>query len=215
MSKGAELTIDAEYAMMVQPFISKEETRYYLNGFWVQPHKSGGAIVVATDGHTMVACYDRFGKVDVPGIIQLSKTTLAACKRGKNETRRVLRVEADTVSIYRNWDEEQNKGVMVAAEEGVVIDGDFPDWRKVIPALPQKYGAASINGSYLRRFEKLARQFGNAAFVRAYVADEMSPVVILTDRDDFIGVVMPVRAEHKYPDWLPAVVTAETAAAAQ
>lgn len=201
MSKGAEITIDAHYAMMVQPFISKEETRYYLNGFWVQPHRSGGAVIVATDGHTMAACYDRSGHVDVPGIIQLSKTTLAACRLGKNESRRVLRVEGDTVSVYRNWDEEQNKGVLVAAEEGVVIDGDFPDWRKVIPPLPTTFGTASLNASYMRRFEKLSLS-GKAAAVRAYVKSENDPVVVLTDRDDFIGVIMPMRTEHKYPDWL-------------
>lgn len=202
MSKGAEMTIDAQYPPMIWPFTGRDKTRYYLNGFWVQPHQSGGAIIVATDGPTMAVFRDTTAKVAVPGIIRLSKLSLSACKLGKGEARRVVVVEGDRASIYRNWDEESNAGILVAAEDDAVIDADFPEWRKIVPPIPSTLAAASLNGTYLSRFEKISR-FGSAAAVRLFAATESDAVVVLTDRDDFIGIVMPMRADHKYPLWLP------------
>lgn len=42
----------------IEPFQSSEETRYYLTGVHIGPHPEG-AILVATDGHTLAAMLDR------------------------------------------------------------------------------------------------------------------------------------------------------------
>jgi hypothetical protein len=54
MSKETSRAIvRAGYLLATEPFISKEETRYYLRGIHIEPHPRTGAILVATDGHTM------------------------------------------------------------------------------------------------------------------------------------------------------------------
>jgi hypothetical protein len=74
--RGAEIRIRAEYAKLVAPFVADDETRFYLNGFYAQRHPSGGALIVATDGHSLGCFWDEFGEVTIPGIIALRKTTL-------------------------------------------------------------------------------------------------------------------------------------------
>src|SRR4051794_33186682 len=113
---SASLQISAEYARLADPFICRNEARYYLGGFYVQAaHASGGAIIVATDGHTMAVFYDKAGQVKAPGIIRISKTTLAACRRSRSEdAQRVLVVDGHRVSVYRDWNQEIGSRQLVA-----------------------------------------------------------------------------------------------------
>jgi DNA polymerase III beta subunit, central domain len=197
----ADLAIDAEYARLIQPFLSRDATRYYLGGFYVQPH-ADGALIVATDGHTIAVFHDASGIVKKPGIIKLSATTLAACKMArKGPSPRRLIVSGNRAEVYQYWISEANRGRLVAAEDDVVIDATFPDWRRVVPKMPEKFGPATLNYRYVARFQKITNGVGYPQ-VTMYATDDSSPVVVLTDREDFIGVVMPIRAEPKYPVWL-------------
>jgi hypothetical protein len=198
----ASFRIDAAYAVLVQPFQSRDPTRFYLEGFYVQPGTDGGATIVATDGHTMAIFKDKAGTVKVPGIIKLSKTTLAACKSYKTEIGRVLVVDGERASVYFNWNSEEDPGILVAAQDGAVIDGTFPDWRRVVPSLPVKFGPATVNGSYLKRFERMSNH-GKPTAVSVFADNQAGPVIVLTEREDFVGIVMPMRGgRDSLPAWL-------------
>jgi len=60
----ARAVIKAEYARLIQPFISQEDFRYYLNGFAIEPHPNKGVVIVATDGHKLGAFHDESGACD-------------------------------------------------------------------------------------------------------------------------------------------------------
>jgi hypothetical protein len=79
MPKGAEFSITASYAKLVWPFVSKDKERYYLNGFHVYKHPSGGAIIAGSDSISIGVFWDPDGDVSVPAIVRLNRTTLAAC----------------------------------------------------------------------------------------------------------------------------------------
>lgn len=198
--RGAALRIRAEYAKLVAPFVSNEETRFYLHGFYAQRHPSGGALIVATDGHSLGCFWDEFGEVTVPGIIALRKTTLAAC-----EDERTLVVEGDRASVYEMWNDENKAGLLVAAQDGAVIDGQFPDWRAVIPNLPAEVEPATFAHRLMHKFKDIRRPGAKTAALRVYASSAKDAALVFTDRDDFIGVIMPIASQigEHLPRWLP------------
>jgi len=81
--------------------VSDEDTRYYLNGVFVQPCGDGGAIMTATNGHWLISVQDPRGIVTGSGIVKLDKAAQAALKKRPTDiaskfgraTERVLVVE--------------------------------------------------------------------------------------------------------------------------
>src|SRR5580704_2350044 len=98
MPRGAEFSIDANYAQLVWPFVSTDENRHLLTGFCVQRHPSGGALIVGTDGRSFGVFWDQFGEVKVPAIVRLHKTTLAACAEDCT-----LVLSGDRAGVYQMW----------------------------------------------------------------------------------------------------------------
>lgn len=66
---------------------SDEPTRYYLNGVYVTPHEDGGALLVGTNGHWLVAIHDPRGVVEGSGIVSLSKRMISDCKSLASDAR--------------------------------------------------------------------------------------------------------------------------------
>ena len=61
--------------------VSTEETRYYLTGVHVEPEpKSGGAVMVSTDGHKMIVIRDAAAFVEGDAIVALSASMKASMK---------------------------------------------------------------------------------------------------------------------------------------
>jgi DNA polymerase-3 subunit beta len=91
---------------------STEETRYYLNGVFCEPHEDGGVILTATDGHRLLSFRDPVGwideayleKPDEKGMIidYGDKFALAkACKVTTTKARRILKKPADQTQGIR------------------------------------------------------------------------------------------------------------------
>ena len=111
-----------------QPAISREETRYYLNGVFLHVVKDV-LRAVATDGHRLIQC-DRDlpeGAEDWPekGIIVPRDTVpqiIAMCQESKGET---IGIEVSPSRV-----------VLTTAHRRLaskLIDGTFPDYSRVIP----------------------------------------------------------------------------------
>jgi hypothetical protein len=100
---------------------STEETRYWLNGVYVEPAPNGGALLVATNGHILVCLHDPDALVAGAGIVNLPPALLKACKPSRRAPGPRLEIENDTASVA---------GLQCAK---VLIDGSFPDYRRIIP----------------------------------------------------------------------------------
>jgi hypothetical protein len=210
MPRGAEFSINADYAQLIQPFVSNDADRYYLNGFYVQRHPAGGALIVGTDGRSIGVFWDQFGEVKVPAIVRLHKTTLAAC--GGDCT---LVLTGDRAGVYQMWNKETGEGILVAGQDQAVIDGEFPDWRVTIPSIPAETRPATFAFTEIKKFEKV-RVFGSKiAALRIFATAPNSAAIVLTGRDDFIGAIMPCvgMEENRMPQWMPRPSPAATAAA--
>lgn len=188
-------------------FVSHEETRYYLNGVYVEPAKEG-VIAVATDGHRLIAVSDPAGFVDRPVILRAERNVWAKC-----------RSKHDAVLTVNAFGSKEKSGAILArlspskgATESVVldeIDGTFPDWRKVIPTdFPTSGVMPAFQGRYLAAFDALARVGGHTGGVRV-VARGPSEAAVVTPASSsawpWLGVVMPIRGDDPptaFPAWL-------------
>jgi DNA polymerase-3 subunit beta len=110
--------------------ISTEETRYYLNGIYLEQKTVDGASVmraVATDGHRLakveVECPS--GAEGIPGIIVPRKTVLELIKLIEDEDGSIEVALSDSKIRFLFND-------MVLTSK--LIDGSFPDYERVIPA---------------------------------------------------------------------------------
>jgi DNA polymerase-3 subunit beta len=109
--------------------ISAEETRYYLNGLYLHTVNDGGVQklrAVATDGSRLALAEMPApeGAVGAPGVIVPRKTV--------NEARRLLDDAGEAVDLAISPQKVRFE-LRDAALTSKVIDGNFPDYGRVIP----------------------------------------------------------------------------------
>ncbi|MHC8493397.1 hypothetical protein ACTU44_11890 [Thalassospira sp. SM2505] len=189
-------------------FISTEETRYYLNGVFIEPHPDGGVLMVATDGHVLAAIRDRNARIEGDGgwICPIPKQQfITALKRKDAGTLHfvgntaylidaIIGIEACEDGFDPTKITEFHRAIAYAPP----IDGTFPDWRKVIPHdAIDKTSRFAVNGKHFDRFTKAIAtlaESGVAALNISTPPDDQSPVMITSGATrDFFGLVMPMR----------------------
>lgn len=222
------IRVNAELFRLAYAAVSKEETRYYLNGVRVEPHPEKGAILVSTDGHRMVCVHDPDAQIDEAAIVKLPPFALALCAakkgRGLGVDRAILTVDvqAQTATVaheHSNKEGVTDKSEPLVSAHRVIIEGTFPDWRRVTPKGP--FEAASnvaFNSKLLAELgafgNKLPdKSYGNAMYLlRQTGPEDGGPVVIRwAGIHSVFAVLMPMRAEIETS--LPSFLTTEAAAA--
>lgn len=190
--------------------VSTEETRYYLNGVHICAHPDGGAYLVATDGHRMLVGCDEGATFDWPGsdsvIVRPDKKLLAAAKTSarQEEPNRIAIEYGATVSVLMPGDDDTS----TASFAGLLIDGTFPDWRRVIPTVDKYKHAACqcFNARYLADFGTAARIMTGQkeALISTLANDEHSPALVDLGVPNLFGVLMPIRKSNDpaRPAWL-------------
>jgi len=130
---GVEMNIDSQKFLNLidktRFAISNEETRYFLNGIYFHKKKENNShllSVVATDGHRLAKIDFNFNENsnEIPGVIVPKKTV--------NELYKLLTDYDGLIKINLNT----NKIVFFIGESVLIsklIDGNFPDYRRVIP----------------------------------------------------------------------------------
>lgn len=138
----------------VQPAVSTEATRYYLNGVFMHIHKAGMR-VVATDGHRLHLDTLPPVKADLKhaaGVIIPAKTVAVVL--------RALKLYPDAPCELEWTDERVAVRVGAVLVESKTIDGTFPDYERVIPELDCEATVINVPASGRAAFRtafKLAR----------------------------------------------------------
>ena len=185
---------NANYFKAASLCVSKEETRYYLNGVFIEPCAKGGATLTATDGHRLISIHDKDAVCDGPAIVSLPKGALTKkCPDGK------IVVSDDGIFRHGNF----------ISTSSVIIDGVFPDWRHLIrgKAWTSK-SMPAINAVYLGDFGKISEAvFCGVKAIRLMTgSDEGQPVlVVFPSIPNAFGVVMPIRADKSPKEFMWAV----------
>jgi len=197
--------IESEYAPLIDLFKSDEESRYYLNGFCIEPHPVVGVCLVATNGHILGAFHHEGGFAAEPVIVRLNPAMLQACKRNPNDLygNRYLVIDGNDARLIKAHDLEHahEGGVeMLMTQGNVVVDGTFPEWRKVIPHdYSRSTLTPALDANLLKPFQIVSAAAGrkaggtNIAPISIKSACLAGACLVTTSRRDFFGVVMPLR----------------------
>lgn len=196
-------------------FESTEETRYYLNGVYIEALDEG-ARLIATDGHRLVAFRDEAAFTCAPCIVALPKAARAAIKSvkakqfvwfgilgqhdgtGRHEARVV-----DATDGFSSMEEIQAAMLDMThpcvAWAGAVnlIDGTYPEFENVFPShVGDAAPSGAFQGRYLAPFVEVAQDIaGKGASISLHLNGPTSPALIQCERNDFVGVLMPMRAD--------------------
>jgi hypothetical protein len=234
----SRVIVRAEMVLAFEPIISKEETRYYLNGVHIQPHPREGVIIVATDGHRLAALHAEdaifsgnaeIWSLDWKGTVAKAMQTFKKCDR-KSVLEGNFYVELSSAGgttgnvalIHAPSAAEAGDagGTLIIQLRMNVIDGTFPEWRRVCPRDTSltEFKPAWFQGKYLRDCAAFGSEIG-AAFnlttstcwmtILSQDIPEAPAVIRYSGLPQAFMVLMPVRgdkspepAQGGLPDWL-------------
>ncbi|MED5546110.1 MAG: DNA polymerase III subunit beta [Pseudomonadota bacterium] len=130
----------------VRHAISTDETRYYLNGVYVHPFDLDLRLAT-TDGHRLarVRMDGPVGSTSFPAAIVATKTVAVLCKLLDHAGKSAEGGEGEppAVQIWANGSGSRLRFAMPTEGDGEVtliaksVDGEFPDYSRVIPGAPQ------------------------------------------------------------------------------
>lgn len=227
--------------------VSTSDVRYYLNGVFIQPCESGGAILTATDGHCLLSFRDPRGVVKGSGIVSLNAgmrrelvTPPGDLLVGGGGLRtafpeRVVMAWAGergsgayVVTSSVNYEDKErgpveprdhlpalfnqpDKRIVAAQFRDAVIDGTFPDWRKVIPRETDETAqVGAFNAAILVKLAEALNRGGRSdkqvRLIPSKADDSTSAPHLVLGQNGLIegfGVLMPVRWSGfgKLPDY--------------
>ena len=176
---------------------SSDPTRYYLQGVCIQPHPRGeGATLTATDGSILIAAHDpKADPATLPAeglIVNLGKDGLKAARKGK-----LVMIDPDTgeARVDNAW----------RSASTTIVDGAFPDWRRVLPQGDLIATGAAFDVKILSRLGDALTDWRKSAHGLALRgADDTGPHVVTCDSPDaaIFAVCMPIHVTPTTP--LPA-----------
>lgn len=149
-------TVFADALRATQVAISKEETRYYLNGIYF--HQIGGKLVMAsTDGHRLVRYSTGIDWPDLSFILPAKAARVIANRliRGGN---RSVEVMATQLQIRLSLGDE-----VISAK---MIDGTYPDYNRIIAGIDatQKTAEFALSLDMLRPLMAMLAPFNGVVF---------------------------------------------------
>lgn len=129
---GADKMLPMEPALLKEMIdktlysVSTDETRYVLNGVYMEP-QGDNLSVVSTDGHRLSLCSRK-----VPGVGEVLKRAVILPRKGLQELRRMLDDGDGDVQLgFRESHAVARRGQVSLVMR--LIDGRFPDYRQVVP----------------------------------------------------------------------------------
>lgn len=214
------IKVNANLFRIVYAAVSTEETRYYLNGVHIEPHPEKGAILVSTDGHRMIVAHDPEGECSEGAIVKLPRFALAQCKTPTMFTaKRILEIDpglqgSATIKEISpgKKKEDEPKIESIITVHRVIVDGTYPDWRRVIPNEPtgaHEAAPTSFNPRYMKTWGEIGIELKKAGLgteeMQIALSTGGNPVIIRwSGSANIFGVQMPMRSSVS--GYLPAFV---------
>lgn len=175
----------------LQPFMSTEETRYYLNGIFFEWKNGDEKInMVATDGHKLCALQMAIDPLegiegDIAAIVPTSalKTLLQILKSiGNAEMPLTLRFNPENSRMWVDTIDQK--------AEFKLHDATFPDYRRAIPTEPPKFSIGLAKAQAAEAMKAVSKHKSKEP-MEWQMYDASSPLKLVGQ--DKIVVVMPCR----------------------
>jgi hypothetical protein len=189
-----KIRISAPALRIVAPHISEDPSRPILGGVSVET----SGTIVATDGKTL--CAHQHGATIADSDSGSVAPVIVRFRRIRDVlARKVETVEVDVGSNRGAADIvarlEGARGVLIGTTLVDVVDGPYPLWRGVVPAVdrdPVAIAAVGIDPNLLARFGTFPAKLGSSAHFR-FTGQESAILVTHPVRSDIIGLCMPFK----------------------
>lgn len=222
--------VRADRLSLATLFQSRDEWRPEINGVFIH-HAPHGACLVATNGRQIAIFKDEEGYTGANLITKLPREAISAINRSKNMEsiwfgimgshecagRREARIFDMNLGKCEN-----HKDARDAMEDSIhpgviwtgaieIIDGVFPQYEWAVPKYRNNLTPASpFNPKLLDAFTRVARAGKSQFSIILFQGYELEPILVDCGRKDFVGALMPFRAEPTFdkdegkivtPDW--------------
>jgi hypothetical protein len=188
--------INASLIHAASAYCSKDQHRPYLQSIRLESCNDG-ALVIATNGSTMIVLHDPDGSVITPLLLPVSTDIVRAAKPSRKESK-ILTVESDVVAG------SQFTGAAIVRIQDTSFDVvcpnlTFPQWRGVIPnevssAEPVNFDPALVK-TVSDTFSKLGAE---SIHIRS---NDTSAAVIESHQVDGFALLMPKRGDDINQTW--------------
>ncbi|MBY0557589.1 MAG: hypothetical protein K2P77_10330 [Burkholderiaceae bacterium] len=189
----------AKHIKTLLPFVAgSHDPRYYIRSIRIEPCQEGGAILVATNGHTMMCIRDATAICNEPVIFKINRDAAKYCAGPRNlpEPSVHLNIETQRLTIVDGLGDE----LFVQPGKCLGEAEKFPSWQKVLPdfsALKQQCSAFA-QVAYFELAAKAHPGAGrkSALAMRLWQANENGAIVVeYSDHPDHMLLIMPVRVD--------------------
>jgi hypothetical protein len=190
-----KIRISAPALRIVAPHISEDPSRPILWGVSVET----SGVIVATDGRTLCAHQHGATVADsdsgsiAPVIVRFRRIREALARKVETVEVEVRDNRGKTDIVARL---EDARGVLIGTTLVDIVDGPYPLWRGVVPAVdrePAAIAAVGIDPNLLARFGTFpSGKSGGAAHFRL-TGQESAILVTHPHRTDIIGLCMPYK----------------------
>lgn len=187
-------------------FISNDETRYVLNGVYVEVRPGKRPVLVSTDGRRLTVIESQ-AEQDGASLLNFNLILSAAFLKPLLSFAKPLTL---TLGVEYHPSERVlfhfiEAKCVIDAEAGGVINGAYPDWRKVVPSGTKKLlPEIGMNADYVADYAKAAKFLGAAIpslRINLFDADSVMEVQI-DSKPEFYSVLMPMQTDQAR-SWKP------------
>jgi DNA polymerase-3 subunit beta len=198
-----KITIDHSIIKALLICAAKHDVRYYLNGVSVDARANGDVVLVATDGHRLLAYPVAVDNIEAlaPGEYIIPREALEAVKPAK-VGRTTLPIHIDIVTAPDTPDPER-VGVTIKGKTSITvtgatsavtapIDGQYPNWRRIVPASTSGE-IAQFNADYVAGFGDVCKLLGGS--YGPYINHNGSAPAVVTNLPGALGLIMPFRLD--------------------
>lgn len=172
----------------------------------VEPHRSGGAYVLGTDGAAMFVGYDRQAKCPKAANITLPEGLDRDDLIGSTTVSRTLEGDRHAFTVSEGDYQEKH-------DHAWILPDVWPDWRRIMPSEEEFTKAVAmaprvLSADYLKKIGTMYDSMREERAVHFFTRGEHDAVVVTFpwNRDMFL-LVMPFKGtipRTEYPAWLPA-----------
>jgi len=198
-----KITIDHSIIKALLICAAKHDVRYYLNGISVDARANGDVVLVATDGHRLLAYPVAVDNIEAlaPGEYVIPRETLEAVKPAKvGRVTLPIHIDITTAPDTRHPEDAEviikgKTSITVTGATSAVtapIDGKFPDWRRIVPASTSGE-IAQFNADYVSGFGDVCKLLGGS--YGPYINHNGSAPSVVTNLPGAIGLLMPLRMD--------------------
>jgi hypothetical protein len=151
------VTAQAEFIEAAMCAVSKEETRYYLKGVFLDARgfiaATNGHMAFAarcSDAHKLIDCVPAYAPDALPGVIVPDTAIAQAIKAAGRSKGLTMEFSRDTIGQW--WIVYGNARVNFTP-----IDGTFPDWQRIIPCAPETLTPGHYDPLYIGKLGDMAK----------------------------------------------------------